>query len=500
MGTIHGILKEQMEVEYDYDLFVIGGGSGGLAAAKKASENGAKVGLADFVKPSPAGTKWGLGGTCVNVGCIPKKLMHFASMCGENLHDAAEAGWGVDVKAAHNWEKMIQNVNNHVRSLNWGYKVNLMEKEVIYYNKLASFVDAHKVKLVDAQGTEELVTAKHFIIAVGGRPNPMAGEGFREHSITSDDLFWTKKNPGKTLVIGAGYIAMECGGFIQSMGNEVTMLVRSTPLKEFDQDMIKRVVLAMETMGTKFVTGYDSSKGSIVKDEATGKLTVTYLANKVEVVEEFDTVLVAIGRGADSKALGLDAAGVKYNKSQKIVTDAANKTSTDNIYAIGDVCEGNPELTPVAIREGQYLSDRLFAKGERLFNYDMVATTIFTPLEYSKCGMSEEQANAKYTEANIEVYHTAFKPLEWNFLKTRANSICYVKAVCVMSEEMRIVGLHYVGPNAGEVMQGYAVGMLKGMTIADLQDTIGIHPTCSEEITDLKITKRQQREVVKTGC
>jgi thioredoxin/glutathione reductase (selenoprotein) len=489
-----------MEVEFDYDLMVIGGGSGGLAAAKQAASNGAKVALCDFVKPSSAGTKWGLGGTCVNVGCIPKKLMHFASLSGEALHDAAEAGWGVDVKAAHNWEKMINNVNNHIRSLNWGYKVALMEKEVIYYNKLASFVDSHKVKLVDAQGGEEFVTAKHFIIAVGGRPNSLDLPGFQEHSITSDDLFWKKTAPGKTLVIGAGYIAMECGGFIQSMGHQVTMLVRSTPLKEFDQDMIKRVTLTMENMGTKFVTGYDSSKGSIVKDEATGKLTVTYLANGVDVVEEFDTVLVAIGRSSDTKALGLDAAGVSYTKWNKITTDAANKTNVEHIWAIGDAVEGNPELTPVAIREGLLLADRLYAKSERLFNYDMISTTIFTPLEYSKCGMSEEEAEKRYGADNIEMYHTAFKPLEWNFLKTRQNSICYCKAVCLMKEDMRVVGLHYVGPNAGEVMQGYAVGMLKGMTIKDLQDTVGIHPTCSEEITDLKITKRQQKEVVKTGC
>jgi len=426
--------------------------------------------------------------------------MHFASLCGENLHDAAEAGWGVDVKAEHNWGKMITNVNNHVRGLNWGYKVALMEKEIIYYNKLASFVGPNKLKLVDAQGTEEFVTAKHIIIAVGGRPNELTTPGFREHSITSDDLFWKKTNPGKTLVIGAGFIAMECGGFIKSMGNEVTVLVRSVPLKEFDQDMIKRVVLAMENMGIKFVTGYDSSKGSIVKDEKTGKLTVTYLANKVEVVEEYDTVLVAIGRGADCKLLGLDEAGIKYNSRNKVITDAANKTNVDGVWAIGDVCENNPELTPVAIKEGQLLADRLFNKSEKLFNYDMIPCTIFTPLEYSKTGMNEEQAVAKYGESDIEVYHTAFKPLEWNFLKSRQNSICYIKAVCLMKEDMRIVGLHYVGPNAGEVMGGYAVGMLKGMTIHDLQETVGIHPTCSEEIVDLKITKRQQKEVVKTGC
>lgn len=205
------------ERKYDYDLFVIGAGSGGISAARRAASYGKKVGICDFVKPSPKGTKWGVGGTCVNVGCIPKKLMHFAGLCGEMRHDQQETGWNVDSTVQHDWKKMKTNVGNHIKGLNWGYKKTFIAEKIKYRNELASFVDNHTVKLVNSKGKESTVTAEHIIIGVGGRPTYLDVPGCKEHCISSDDLFWLNEAPGKSLVIGAGYIAMECGGFIRGI-------------------------------------------------------------------------------------------------------------------------------------------------------------------------------------------------------------------------------------------------------------------------------------------
>lgn len=195
--------------EYDFDLFVIGGGSGGLACAFTAQECGARVGLADFVKPSPQGTTWKVGGTCVNVGCIPKKMMHYAGLLGEGYHDEVESGWVPGDKPKHNWGKMISNINNHIRSINFGYKKDMKNKKITFFEEYASFVDPHTVELIDIRGKTHRVTSKYFLIAVGGRPLYPDIPGAKEYGITSDDIFWMKKNPGKTLVVGASYVALE---------------------------------------------------------------------------------------------------------------------------------------------------------------------------------------------------------------------------------------------------------------------------------------------------
>jgi len=252
----------------------------------------------------------------------------------------------------------------------------------------------------------------------------------------------------------------------------------------------------------QFKQGYDSKNGKVEKLE-NGKLRITYTLQGTELQEEYDTILLAIGREADVKGLGLDNVGVKYNKWNKIVVDDANKTSVDNIWAIGDVIEISPELTPVAIREGLLLVERLFEGKTKKMDYQNVATTIFTPLEYGCVGLSEEKANEKYGAENIDVYHTSFKPLEWNFTnfsKKKPDNLCYCKVITIINENNRVVGLHYVGPNAGEVVQGYAVAVKAGLSWEHFSDTIGIHPTCAEELVTMTITKREQDEVVRTGC
>lgn len=490
-----------METElptYDYDLFVIGGGSGGLAASKRAASFGAKVGLADFVKPSPQGTTWGLGGTCVNVGCIPKKLMHFASMVGELREDQKECGWNIDPALPHNWETMIEHVNNHIRSLNWNYKKQLIQKEVKYFNALASLTDAHTISLKDKNGKVTSVTTKYVLLAMGGRPTILKLPGARDLAISSDDLFWKKEAPGKTLIIGAGYIAMECAGFLKGLGYPVDVLYRSTILRAFDQDMATRVVQYMQETGIKFIKGnpvaFEKVDSGIV-----AKMNVITESGENHDSDIYDTVLFAVGRHADVSGIGLEELGVKFDAAKKIVVTKKWETSVSNIFAIGDIISDARELTPIAIKEGQYLVDGLFTNKWREIDYRAVATTIFTPLEYSCSGYSETEAIATFGEENIEVYHRGFKPLEWNFLEKRSSNSCYTKVI-VHIPDQRILGIHYVGPNAGEVMQGYSIAVRLGLKYEDLMETVGIHPTTAEEIVGLTTTKRESPDATNEGC
>lgn len=488
----------ETETTYDYDYFVIGGGSGGLASAKRAAQLGAKVALADFVKPSPQGTAWGLGGTCVNVGCIPKKLMHFASLAGELREDQRECGWKIDVHAQHDWTTMLENINNHIRSLNWGYKKTLIKNEVKYINALAKLKDAHSIELTDKNGQVSAVTAKYILLAMGGRPVILNLPGAKEHCISSDDLFWKKEAPGKSLIIGAGYIAMECAGFLKGMGYPVEVLYRAAVLRAFDQDMATRIVNYMETMGVQF------TKGNPLSFEKTDKgilatLKVVVDGQEQEVKQLYDTVLFAVGRYPDVGNMGVDTLGIQLDATKKIVTTKKWETSISNIFAIGDVMAGSRELTPIAIKEGMYLAEGIFTGKWRQIDYRAVATTVFTPLEYSCSGYSEGEAIEEFGEENIEIYHRGFKPLEWNFLEKHSPDACYGKVI-VHIPDQRILGIHYLGPNAGEVMQGFSIAVRLGLKYEDLQETVGIHPTTAEELVGLTTTKREDPDAKNEGC
>ncbi|XP_049978994.1 thioredoxin reductase 2, mitochondrial isoform X4 [Alexandromys fortis] len=282
--------------QQSFDLLVIGGGSGGLACAKEAAQLGRKVAVADYVEPSPQGTKWGLGGTCVNVGCIPKKLMHQAALLGGMVKDAHHYGWEVAQPIQHNWKKMAEAVQNHVKSLNWGHRVQLQDRKVKYFNVKASFVDKHTVCGVDKGGKTTLLSADHIVIATGGRPKyPTQIKGALEYGITSDDIFWLKESPGKTLVVGASYVALECAGFLTGIGLDTTVMMRSIPLRGFDQQMSSLVTEHMESHGTRFLKGCIPS---VIKKLPTGQLQVTWKdhASGKEDTGTFDTVLWAIDR------------------------------------------------------------------------------------------------------------------------------------------------------------------------------------------------------------
>jgi thioredoxin reductase (NADPH) len=375
---------------------VIGGGSGGLSVAKSAAQLGAKVALCDFVQPTPIGTKWGLGGTCVNVGCIPKKLMHQAALLGEGMSDARSFGWEVPEGVPHNWETMVGNVQGHIKSLNFGYRSELMSEGVKYINAYAAFKDEHTVECTDKKGVKTEVTSARFVISVGGRPRYPDIPGGREHVISSDDLFSLASPPGHTLCIGASYIALECAGFIQGLGMQSTVMMRSIPLRGFDQQMAQQVTKYMREHGTAFI---EQAMPTSVEPTANGQKRVTWeLADGQTGEGVFDTVLVAIGRDAETTKIGLENTAVKLNAKTGKIVASAEQTSVPHIYAVGDVLDGLPELTPVAIQAGKLLAKRLYAGSAKAMNYDLVPTTVFTPLEYGVIGLSEEDAIARLGE------------------------------------------------------------------------------------------------------
>lgn len=496
-------MKRKMS-SYDYDLLIIGGGSGGLAASKEAAKLGAKVAVCDYVTPTPKGTTWGLGGTCVNVGCIPKKLMHQATLLGESLHDAKSFGWAVPDGVTHDWDTMVNNIQDYIASLNFRYRTDLRTNKVEYINSRAVFVDAHTVELTNKRGEKSTKTAEKFIIATGGRPKYLGIPNEEELCITSDDLFSLPQAPGKTLVVGASYVALECAGFLTGLKYDTTVMMRSIPLRGFDQQCAEQICDYMQENGTKFIRG--AIPASIDKAES-GKIKVTWKPTNGEgemLFDEYDTVLLAIGRYALTSECAVSAAGVNVTSSKKIQGTGAGKggheqTNVEHIYAIGDVLEGRPELTPVAIQAGIMLARRLFGGSSAQMDYDLVPTAVFSPLEYGCCGLSEEDAIAMYGEEAIDVYHQQFKPLELT-LPGRGDNASYVKVIVNKQDQERIVGMHYLGWNAGEVIQGFGIALKLKATKADLDGLVGIHPTSAEIFTTLNITKRSGLDYKAAGC
>ncbi|CAG9819279.1 unnamed protein product [Phaedon cochleariae] len=482
----------------EYDLVVIGGGSGGLSAAKEAANLGAKVAVLDYVTPSPRGSRWGLGGTCVNVGCIPKKLMHQAALLGEAVNDSRSYGWQLpsSENISHSWEALKDAVQGHVKSVNWVTRVDLRDKKVEYINGLGVFKDANTVHTTTKQG-EKLLTAKYFLIAVGGRPRYPNIPGALEYGISSDDIFSLPHAPGKTLVVGAGYIGLECAGFLNGLGYDATVMIRSIVLRGFDQQMANIVKAEMQDKGVKFLM---QCVPTAIEKLADGKLKASWQNAQNETFSDtFDTVLFAVGRRALTAELQLDKAGVKVaGDGEKI--DAVNEQSNvPHIYAVGDVLYKKPELTPVAIVAGRLLARRLFGNSTLTMDYQNVATTVFSPLEYGCVGLSEEAAIAKYGEDNIEVYHGYYKPTEF-FIPQKNVSNCYQKVVALREGAQKVLGMHFIGPYAGEVIQGFAAAIKLDLTIEALMNTVGIHPTIAEEFTRISITKRSGVDPTPASC
>eukprot|EP00808_Paulinella_micropora_P023071 g2886.t1 len=494
--------------DYEFDVIVIGGGSGGLTCAKECAAQGAKAAVCDFVTPSPAGTTWGLGGTCVNVGCIPKKLMHQAALLGEGWrHQAEHFGWKVQ-QSEHNWDTLVANVQQHILNLNKAYEDQLKSKQVTYFNALAAFQDAHTLLLTDSKGNKSTVTANKFVVAVGGRPTYPEIPGAKELGISSDDLFSLKATPGQqVVVVGASYVALECAGFLAGLGCDVTVVVRSILLRGFDQDMAERLGGQLESMGVKLMRGYEpvsviETRSASLRKAKSSRLQVTVRpsgrapvgpgmadSEAKEILLPCSTVLFAIGRYALTDRLNLPAVGVLVDKNLKIPV-RAEQSNVSHVYAIGDCAapaelRGNaPELTPLAIKVGKLLARRLFGPAavaaESGMDWRCIATTVFTPLEYGTVGLTEEDAYEQYGKEDVKVYRKSFVPLEHALLpkylrpgtKTETEGDAskkpdpfHCKLVC--GPYGKALGFHYSGPNAGEVTQGFALAMKLGATKQD---------------------------------
>ncbi len=366
----------------------------------------------------------------------------------------------------------------------------------MYVNAKARFEDAHTVVGVDRRGKETRVTGRRILIAVGGRPKVPSDVPGAELGITSDDLFSLPQSPGKTLCVGASYVSLECAGFLAGLGLDVTVMVRSILLRGFDEQCAALIGDYMEGHGVKFIRGAVPAK--LEKTDA-GKVRVHWGQGQSE---EYDTVMWAVGREAVTGALALDKAGLTTLPNGKLQGDH-ERTAVPHIYAIGDNLEGFMELTPVAIAQGRRLCHRLYEPGYTLGIVNRcIPTTVFTPLEYGCVGLTEEEARAKFpAEGEVDVVHTNYQPLEWT-VSHRPENVCYLKLIYHTADCNRILGFHLLGPNAGEITQGFAIalGTGKGTTLDEVQRTIGIHPTCAEEVTTASVTKSSGEDTAKSGC
>lgn len=447
---------------FDCDLFVIGGGSGGVRAARMAGQRGARVMLAEAAA---------LGGTCVNVGCIPKKLYSYAASFAGDFADAAGFGW--DVPAPRfDWQRLKKNRAHEIARLNGVYEHLLRTAGVELLRGWATLCDAHTVQVQTASGAQRW-RARHILVAAGGTPSVPELPG-REHVLTSDHMFDLEPFPRRLVVVGGGYIACEFASIFQGLGAQVTQLYRGEQvLRGFDEDV--RAFLAQEVRKH----GVDLRVGAGVAGVVRGDqgLSVTLTGGGTL---EADAVLYATGRVPNVAGLGLEAAGVRLSPAGAIEVDADFRTSVPSIHAVGDVT-ARLQLTPVALAEAMVVVDRLFGKGERAISYDFVPTAVFTHPNIGTVGLTESQARERY--GAVRVFRSEFRALKHTL---SGNAERTLMKLVVDAASDRVVGLHMVGADAGEVVQGFAVAMKAGATKAVFDSTIGIHPTAAEEFVTMR--------------
>ncbi len=447
----------------EFDLIVIGGGSGGLAAAQRAAEYGARVALVESHR---------LGGTCVNVGCVPKKVMWNAAVLAEGLRDAPDYGFGLSA-GAHDWPMLKEKRDAYVLRLNGIYEGNLAKRGITLVRGRAHFVDA---RTVAAAGSS--LSAPHIIIATGGRPllPPIPGA---ELGITSDGFFELPRGPQRVAVVGSGYIAVELTGIFAALGSNVTLLLRGdTVLKHFDSMIGESMLQILRDEGVSIVT---QAWPSALDCDARGCLALSLRDGRR--LEPFDCVLWAVGRAPAVEELGLERAGAALDAYGFIVTDEYQVTTAAGVYAIGDVT-GRAPLTPVAIAAGRRLSDRLFGgKGDRHLDYHNIPTVVFGHPPIGTVGLTEQAARDDYGDEAVTVFKSSFIPM-YHALTT-AKPRCDMKLVTV-GPTRRVVGVHVVGPGADEMMQGFAVAVRMGATKEDFDDTVAIHPTSAEELVTMR--------------
>jgi glutathione reductase (NADPH) len=448
-----------------FDLVVIGGGSGGLATAQRAAEYGAKVVLAEPAR---------LGGTCVNVGCIPKKIMWNAAELGGALHDAGEYGFDVSSRGV-DWAVLKAKRDAFIERLNGIYAANLAKRSIEVVRARAAFRDAHTVS---AAG--RLLHADHIVIATGSRPRLPRIPGV-ELGITSDGFFDLSERPQRAAVVGSSYIAIELAGILAGLGTTTSLVMRGdTALKSFDELLGEVALTSLRAAGVEVIL---HAMPAALSRKAPRALELRTLDGRQ--LGPFDCVLWAIGRGAELGGLELERAGVGLDVQGFVCNDKYQVCDVPGVYAIGDV-SGREQLTPVAIAAGRRLADRLFggqAHGDRHLDYQNIPTVIFGHPPLGTVGLSQRAAGERYGSANLTVYRSSFVPL-YHAL-TAAKPRTEMKLVTA-GPEQRIVGLHVGGEGADEMLQGFAVAVRMGATKKDFDDTVAIHPTSAEEFVTMR--------------
>jgi len=447
-----------------YDLITIGGGSGGLAVAEQAAELGARVAMVEAAR---------LGGTCVNNGCVPKKVMWYAAQLAHGAEDAA--GFGVPLtRGATDWPRLVEGRRAYIANINAYWDRRVVERGIERIEGHARFADAHTLE-VDGRR----YSAEHIVIATGGRPivPPVPGA---ELGITSDGFFELDEQPRRVAVIGGGYIGVELSGMLRALGSEVSLVALEPRVLERFDPMIGEVLgeeIRRQGIDLRLgfrVAGLASTERGIAVDGADGERLAGY-----------DRVIWAVGRAPDTQGLGLAAAGVAARANGVVPVDAFQNTNVPGIYAVGDVT-GQFPLTPVAIAAGRRLAERLFAdRPERRLDYENVPSVVFSHPPAAAVGLTEAQARERYG-AEVTVYLTRFTPMRYAL--SERGSATAMKLVCAGANE-RVVGIHLIGDNVDEMLQGFAVAVRMGATKADFDNTVAIHPTSAEELVTLKVAE-----------
>ena len=445
-----------------YDLLAIGAGSGGLSAAERAAMHGKTAAVIESGR---------LGGTCVNVGCVPKKVMWNAAGIAHTLRDAQ--GYGFDVMVNNfDWQHLVRGRDQYIQGINDWYQSYLKDSEIEVIHGTARFVDAHTLE-VDG----EQYTADHIVISPGGVPMLPAIPG-AEHGMTSDGFFALQEQPKRVAIVGAGYIAVELAGLLRALGCEVDLLLRGQHfLSSFDAMLRESLMEEMVNDGVNILPNI-----SINEVERDDKGLLTLHAQGGHELTGFDCLIWAIGRAPNTADLNLQAAGLATDERGYIPTDAYQNTSVPGVYAVGDVT-GRAQLTPVAIAAARRLGDRLFDnKPERHLSYDNIPTVMFSHPPIGTVGLTESEARQIHGDA-VKVYQTRFTPMYHTLTPHKTKTA--MKLVCVGTKE-KVVGIHMIGHGVDEMLQGFAVALKMGATKKDFDDTVAIHPTSSEELVTMR--------------
>lgn len=447
---------------HDFDLIVIGGGSGGLACAQRAASYGARTALIEMHR---------LGGTCVNLGCVPKKVMWNAAQIAETLHDAA--GYGFDVSIGrHDWSALKQRRDAYVARLNDIYERNLAARDVQLLRGHARLLDRHSLQV-----GERRLSADAIVLATGGRPLIPQVPG-ATLGVSSDGFFEMHERPASVAVVGAGYIAAELSGIFHALGCATTLVMRHERiLRHFDAMLGEGLMQIMRDEGLTLATG---AVPAALTRESNGQLQLSSADGRR--LGPFEALIWAVGRAPSTVGMGLDSAGIALDAFGHVQVDAYQCTNVPGIYAIGDVTQ-HAGLTPVAIAAGRRLADRLFGgQRERRLDYDNIASVVFSHPPVGTVGLSEADARAQHGDA-VQVFTTGFVPMYHALTERKPRA--QMKLVTVGSEQ-RIVGIHVLGAGADEMMQGFAVALRMGATKRDFDDTVAIHPTSAEELVTMR--------------